>query len=79
MAVETLIDATLATPYNLLPLKAGVDYVLHSVTKYLAGHNDLLAGVVVGSAGEARAGPQVAGYHGCRQQPAELLSADCAA
>ncbi|MFO0788089.1 MAG: aminotransferase class I/II-fold pyridoxal phosphate-dependent enzyme [Pirellulales bacterium] len=47
--VETLIDATLATPYNLKPLKAGVDYVLHSVTKYLAGHNDLLAGVVVGS------------------------------
>lgn len=47
--VDTLIDATLATPYNLRPLAAGVDYVLHSVTKYLAGHNDLLAGVVVGS------------------------------
>jgi cystathionine gamma-synthase len=48
-SVETLIDATLATPYNLRPIAAGVDYVLHSVTKYLAGHNDLLAGVVVGS------------------------------
>ena len=48
--VETLIDATLATPYNLRPIQAGVDYVLHSVTKYLAGHNDLLAGVVIGSA-----------------------------
>jgi len=47
--VETLIDATLATPYNLRPISAGIDYVLHSVTKYLAGHNDLLAGVVVGS------------------------------
>ncbi len=47
--VETLIDATLATPYNLQPIRAGVDYVLHSCTKYLAGHNDLLAGVVVGS------------------------------
>jgi len=47
--IETLIDATLATPYNLRPISAGVDYVLHSVTKYLAGHNDLLAGVVVGS------------------------------
>lgn len=47
--VETLIDATLATPYNLRPIPAGVDYVLHSVTKYLAGHNDLLAGVVAGS------------------------------
>lgn len=47
--IETLIDSTLATPYNLRPLEAGVDYVLHSVTKYLAGHNDVLAGVVVGS------------------------------
>ncbi len=42
--VETLIDATLATPYNLRPIEAGIDYVLHSATKYLAGHNDLLAG-----------------------------------
>ena len=47
--IETLIDATLATPYNLRPIDAGVDYVLHSATKYLGGHNDLLAGVVVGS------------------------------
>jgi cystathionine gamma-synthase len=48
--VETLIDATLATPYNVRPLEFGVDYVLHSATKYLAGHNDLLAGALVGSA-----------------------------
>ena len=48
--LETFIDATLATPYNLRPIEYGVDYVLHSVTKYLAGHNDLLAGVVIGSA-----------------------------
>lgn len=47
--VETLIDATLATPYNLQPLSYGVDYVLHSATKYLGGHNDLLAGVIIGS------------------------------
>jgi cystathionine gamma-synthase len=47
--VETLIDATLATPYNLRPAAAGVDYVLHSATKYLSGHNDLLAGVVIGT------------------------------
>jgi cystathionine gamma-synthase len=46
--VETLIDATLATPYNLRPIEAGVDYVLHSATKYLGGHNDLLAGAVIG-------------------------------
>ncbi|MBI2480124.1 MAG: aminotransferase class I/II-fold pyridoxal phosphate-dependent enzyme [Planctomycetia bacterium] len=47
--VETLIDATLATPFNVRPLEYGVDYVLHSATKYLAGHNDLLAGVIIGS------------------------------
>ncbi len=47
--VHTLIDATLCTPYNLTPLAAGVDFVLHSATKYLGGHNDLLAGVVIGS------------------------------
>jgi cystathionine gamma-synthase len=47
--IDTLIDATLATPYNLLPISAGVDFVLHSATKYLAGHNDLLAGVVIGA------------------------------
>lgn len=47
--VETLIDATLATPFNVQPLDYGVDYVLHSATKYLGGHNDLLAGVIAGS------------------------------
>jgi cystathionine gamma-synthase len=46
--VLSLIDATLCTPYNLRPLEAGVDFVLHSATKYLGGHNDLLAGVVIG-------------------------------
>jgi cystathionine gamma-synthase len=47
--VETMIDATLATPFNLQPIAFGVDYVLHSATKYFGGHNDLLAGIVLGS------------------------------
>jgi len=47
--VETLIDATLATPCNIRPLQFDVDYVLHSATKYLGGHNDLLAGCITGS------------------------------
>jgi cystathionine gamma-synthase len=46
--VKTLVDATFATPLNLRPLEWGVDLVVHSATKYLAGHNDLLAGVVAG-------------------------------
>lgn len=47
--VETMIDSTIATPYNVRPLEYGVDVVLHSCTKYLGGHNDLLAGVLIGS------------------------------
>lgn len=44
-----IIDSTFATPINLRPLEFGVDLVIHSATKYLGGHNDLLAGAVVGS------------------------------
>ncbi len=47
--VMTIIDATLATPYNIKPLEMGVDIVIHSATKYLGGHNDLLAGVALGN------------------------------
>lgn len=47
--VKTLIDTTLATPINQRPLEFGVDLVVDSATKYLGGHNDLLAGLVVGS------------------------------
>jgi len=44
----TIIDATFATPINLRPLEFGVDLVIHSGTKYLGGHHDLLSGVVIG-------------------------------
>ena len=46
--VLTLIDSTFATPYNQRPLEFGMDVVLQSATKYLAGHNDILAGAVLG-------------------------------
>lgn len=46
--VRTLIDSTFATPVNQRPLEWGIDFVLHSATKYLSGHNDLLAGVITG-------------------------------
>lgn len=49
--VKTMIDATFATPCNVRPLAWGIDLVVHSATKYLAGHNDVMAGVVVGEAG----------------------------
>jgi len=46
--IMTIIDATLASPYNLKPIELGIDVVLHSATKYFGGHNDLLAGVTMG-------------------------------
>nr|MDQ3831778.1 PLP-dependent transferase [Candidatus Tectomicrobia bacterium] len=49
--VKIAIDSTFATPYNQRPLDFGIDLVIHSATKYLGGHNDLMAGVVVGSRG----------------------------
>lgn len=48
--IRTLVDSTFATPCNLRPLELGADLVLHSATKYLAGHNDVLGGVAVGPA-----------------------------
>jgi cystathionine gamma-synthase len=49
--VKSLVDATFATPVNCRPASFGVDLVVHSATKYLAGHNDVLAGVVCGPSG----------------------------
>jgi cystathionine beta-lyase/cystathionine gamma-synthase len=46
----SMIDNTFATPVNFRPLELGYDLVLHSATKYLNGHSDLVAGAVVGSA-----------------------------
>ncbi len=45
-----LVDNTFATPINQNPLALGADLVVHSATKYLGGHSDLIAGAVVGSA-----------------------------
>jgi cystathionine beta-lyase/cystathionine gamma-synthase len=44
-----LVDSTFATPYLVRPLELGADVVIHSATKYLAGHGDVLGGVVVTS------------------------------
>ena len=46
--ILVISDSTFATPYNQHPLKYGVDLVIHSATKYLAGHNDILSGVILG-------------------------------
>ncbi|PRQ04850.1 trans-sulfuration enzyme family protein [Enhygromyxa salina] len=49
--IKTIVDATFATPINMRPCDLGVDLVIHSTTKYLGGHNDLLGGAVVGRSG----------------------------
>jgi cystathionine gamma-synthase len=58
--IITVIDSTFATPINLKPLEFGIDLVIHSASKYLGGHNDLLAGVVIGS------GQVIADIHAAR-------------
>lgn len=46
--IKTIIDGTFATPINARPLDYGVDLIIHSATKYLGGHNDVLGGTVAG-------------------------------
>ncbi|MFZ1700724.1 MAG: PLP-dependent aspartate aminotransferase family protein [Pyrinomonadaceae bacterium] len=48
--IASVADNTFATPFNQRPLELGVDAVIHSATKYLGGHSDLTAGVLVGNA-----------------------------
>jgi cystathionine beta-lyase/cystathionine gamma-synthase len=47
--IFSIIDSTFATPVNQKPLGFGIDAVIHSVTKYLGGHSDIVGGVISGS------------------------------
>ena len=47
--LKTIIDNTFASPINQTPIDLGADISIHSATKYLGGHSDMLAGVVVGN------------------------------
>jgi cystathionine beta-lyase/cystathionine gamma-synthase len=47
--IALVVDSTFASPVNFRPLEHGVDVVIHSATKYLNGHHDILAGVVCGN------------------------------
>lgn len=46
--IKTMIDNTFASPYLIQPIKKGADLVIHSATKYIGGHSDVTAGVLVG-------------------------------
>jgi cystathionine beta-lyase/cystathionine gamma-synthase len=48
-AIRLVVDNTFATPYHQNPLELGADLVVHSATKALGGHNDLMAGAIAGS------------------------------
>jgi cystathionine beta-lyase len=45
--ILTAVDTTFATPYNQQPLEMGVDIVMHSATKYLGGHSDIVMGALM--------------------------------
>lgn len=50
IGAHVVVDNTYATPYLTQPIKHGADIVVHSATKYLGGHGDVVAGLLVGSA-----------------------------
>jgi cystathionine beta-lyase/cystathionine gamma-synthase len=52
--IITIADNTFATPFNQRPIEFGIDVVVHSATKYLGGHHDLMAGCLVSSEGFIR-------------------------
>lgn len=54
VGAKVVVDNTFATPYLLRPLEHGVDFVVHSATKYLGGHGDAMGGVVVTAEAAAR-------------------------
>lgn len=64
-----VVDATLATPWNAQVLSQGADLVLHSATKFMAGHNDVTAGAVAGSAPLVSALREVRGLLGTTADP----------
>lgn len=49
IGLALVVDSTFASPINLRPIEHGADVVIHSATKYLNGHHDVLGGVVVGT------------------------------
>ena len=70
-----VVDNTFASPYLCNPLALGADLVVHSVTKYIGGHSDLLAGVVVGGAQRVAAAREIAINVGGNAQPLEAFLA----
>lgn len=67
--VTSVIDSTFASPINQSPLELGVDLVMHSATKYLNGHSDITAGVLVGRTSMITALSSARKLIGCMTDP----------
>jgi len=65
----SIIDNTFATPLGFSPIKRGFDVVLHSATKYLNGHSDLIAGALMGGADRIRAAKKTLDHLGGSLDP----------
>jgi cystathionine beta-lyase/cystathionine gamma-synthase len=74
-AVPLVVDNTFASPYLCNPLALGADLVVHSATKYIGGHSDLVAGVVAGSAEAVAAVRHMVINTGGNAQPLEAFLA----
>ncbi len=64
-----LIDATFASPFNFQPARIGFQVVLHSATKYLNGHTDVIAGAICADEGFIRKVKKLADHLGCSLDP----------
>jgi methionine-gamma-lyase len=61
--IKVAVDSTFATPIATQPIALGVDYVMHSLTKYIGGHGDAVGGAVLGSKADIAALRLEAGIH----------------
>jgi methionine-gamma-lyase len=68
-AIKVVVDNTFPTPYLQQPLLQGADYVIHSTTKYLNGHGNSIAGIIIGHKGDNN-------YHQIWQN-LKLIGANC--
>ena len=64
-----LVDNTFATPYHAQPAQWGADLVVHSLTKFIAGHSDVILGAVAGSAERVRAAAEIVDGGGFTPDP----------
>jgi len=70
-----IVDSTFTTPFLIQPLKHGADVVVHSATKYLGGHGDVMAGVIATDAHRAKGLRELIKVYGCNLGPFEAWTA----